>query len=811
MTERLNRNSMQWGRGRGVPTTSIRRLLLPSGAALVLGISAGSAAAAESAPKAATDATPNLRVAQAETADRITLDIPAQPLDPALTTLADRAGLTLLYTSDAVAGMRTPGLAGTYTPVEALEALLSGTGLAYRFTGADTVTLVEVGDQDREPLELAPITVESALRTETPVDELTRSVTVVTNEQVQTQKRIDRSIGELMANQVPGFSPSTEANTNFAQTLRGRTFLTLIDGVPQTMPLRDGRRALNSIDSEAIEQVEVVRGGTALYGFGAQGGLVNIVTKRPDDGALHVNASAGTGFSATQPGGSYDGTGNLGVSGRTGRFDYLANGTFVSRGGRFDADGDRIPPDPTGIQGGLADTDTWNFVGKAGLQIDENQRVQLSGLYYDLEQDTEFAGISFAGDPDTGRKTPAVRGDAPIDPGTENRNVSLEYTNDDLWGSSLSTQLYYAELGVSFGKFPGFEQSLIESEKFGGRLTVESPIPFEPLPFTLTWGMDALADTTDTTTFGEGASAAAPKLDQSAFAGFAQVEVPIADLGLLSGGVRHEVIDVDAPDFLQEPSGNLVEGGTVEFDETVYNVSATVFVTDSLDLYGGFSQSFNITELGRVLATFPFARAEDAESEAEVVDNWELGLRYTTDQWDASIVGFYSKSDGGVSFDQNLDIVKAPERIWGVEVTANYQVMAKLRLGGTFTWMDSRVDLDDDGDFEEELPATRVPPAKLTAYAEYSPFDWWHARLQALYSADQDQNSTQFGGTRDIDDYIVFDLYNAFDVGPGELQVGVENLFNNDYTPVISQAFDLSFAFTRAPGTRITAAYAIEF
>jgi len=776
----------------------------------VLGISAGSAAAAESAPKAATDATPNLRVAQAETADRITLDIPAQPLDPALTTLADRAGLTLLYTSDAVAGMRTPGLAGTYTPVEALEALLSGTGLAYRFTGADTVTLVEVGDQDREPLELAPITVESALRTETPVDELTRSVTVVTNEQVQTQKRIDRSIGELMANQVPGFSPSTEANTNFAQTLRGRTFLTLIDGVPQTMPLRDGRRALNSIDSEAIEQVEVVRGGTALYGFGAQGGLVNIVTKRPDDGALHVNASAGTGFSATQPGGSYDGTGNLGVSGRTGRFDYLANGTFVSRGGRLDADGDRIPPNPLGGQGGFADTDTWNFMGKAGFQIDENQRAQLSGLYYDLEQDTEFAGISFAGDPDTGEKTPAVRGDSPVDPATENQNVNLEYEHDDIWGSSVSAQVYYANLDVVFGKFPGFQQSRIDSEKVGGRLTVESPIPFEPLPFTVTWGVDALSDTTAQEGLGEGISLAAPELDQMAYAGFVQVEVPLADLALLSGGVRHEAIDVDAPDFVQT-SGNLVEGGTIEFDETVFNASGTVFLTDWLDVYGGFSQSFNITELGRVLRTLPFARAEQAEAEAETVDNYELGLKIYRDRWDASIVGFFNESDGGVTFDQNLDIVKAPEEIWGVEVAVNVQAMENLRLGGTFSWIEGQVDLDDDGDFEEDLPTTRIPPVKLTAYAEYSPFRWWRARLQTLYSADRDVDSTQFGGTSDIEDYIVFDLYNAFDVGPGELQFGVENLFNNEYTPVINQAFDASFAFARAPGTRITAAYQIEF
>lgn len=673
-------------------------------------------------------------------------------------------------------------------------------------TVASPTAAHEVGDE----IELAPILVESATRTETPIDEVTRSVTVVTREEVATQKRINRSVGEMLASQVPGFSPSTEANTDFGQTLRGRTFLTLIDGVPQSTPLRDGRRSMNSIDAEAIERIEVVRGGTALYGFGAQGGLVNIITKRPQDGQFNAYASAGTGFSATHPDDSFDGTGSLGVSGRTGRFDYLANGSFVHRGARFDADGDRIPPDSLGGQGGLADTDTWNFLGKAGFQIDTNQRLQVTGLYYDLEQDTKFAGISFEGDPDTGKKTPAVRGDSPVNPGTENRNVNLEYTHDDVWGSSLSAQAYYANLDVSYGKFPGFQQTRIESEKFGGRLTIATPIPFDPLPFTLTWGVDALDDTTAQTGAGEGIDVSAPELDMFAYAGFAQVEVPISDLALLSGGVRHERIDVDAPDFLQT-SGNLVKGGTIKFDETVFNISGTVFVTHWLDLYGGFSQSFNVTELGRVLRTFPFARAEEAETEAEKIDNYELGIKTRYGRWDGSIVGFFNESNNGVTFDQNLDIVKAPEEIWGVEVAANVQATESLRLGGTFTWIEGKIDLDDDGDFEEDLPTTRIPPVKITAYAEYSFFDWWRARLQTIYSGDRDVDSTQFGGTSDIDDYIVVDLYSAFDVGPGELQIGVENLFNNEYTPVINQAYDLSFAVARGPGTRVTAAYEMKF
>ena len=703
----------------------------------------------------------------------------------------------------------------TTTSAAAILAVLTAVPVPAQVPDEDEAAegeIIEVEATDEDPVEVAPIIVESAFRTETPIDEATRSVTVVTSEEIREQKAVTRNVGDILSQTTPGFSPSTEAQTDFGQTLRGRPFLTLIDGVPQTTPLRDGRRSLNSIDAEAIERIEVVRGGTALYGFGAQGGLVNIITKRPEEGEFNARARAGLGFSATHPDDSFRWEAGAGASGRIGGVDYLADASFLDRDDFFDADGDRLPADPTGAQGGLSDSDVVNLLGKVGYNWDnDRQRVQLSGLYYDFEQDPDFGGISFEGDPDRNVKTPAVRGNPnPTNPGTENVNVNLEYTHEDVFGSEVEAQLYYADLDVAFGKFPGFQQTRIESEKVGGRLTIETPVAFDPLPFTVAWGVDALTDTTAQTGIGEGFSVAAPELDQEAFAGFAQVEVPLGDVALVTGGVRHEVIDVHAPDFLQT-SGNLVEGGTIEFDETVFNLSGTVFLTDALDLYGGFSQSFNIPELGRVIRTFPFDRAEQAETEAETIDHYELGLRYIENRWDASIVGFFNESDNGTSFDQNLDIVKAPEEIWGVEVAANARPTDRLGFGGTLTWMEGQVDLDDDGDFEEDLPTTRIPPLKVTGHVEYQVADWWNARVQGLYSGERDPDSTQFGGTGDIEDYVVFDVYSSFAVGPGDLEVGVQNLFNNEYTPVLNQAYDLSFAFARAPGTSITAAYELEF
>src|SRR5690606_6940684 len=129
-----------------------------------------------------------------------------------------------------------------------------------------------------------------------------------------------------------------------------------IDGVPQSTPLRDGRRSLNSIDADAIERVERVRGGSAAYGFGAAGGLVNIITRRPEPGEARVESEFAVHASTTEPSHSLQRHSCQHYSGWRSATDYLRNGTFVQRVSFFDADGDRIAADPFGVQGGLADT-----------------------------------------------------------------------------------------------------------------------------------------------------------------------------------------------------------------------------------------------------------------------------------------------------------------------------------------------------------------------------------------------------------------------------------------------------------------------
>lgn len=65
-------------------------------------------------------------------AGRVRFDVPAQAAASALNEFAKQADVTLIFSYDLVAGVRTRALKGDFTVDEGLEQLLDGTPLGYR-------------------------------------------------------------------------------------------------------------------------------------------------------------------------------------------------------------------------------------------------------------------------------------------------------------------------------------------------------------------------------------------------------------------------------------------------------------------------------------------------------------------------------------------------------------------------------------------------------------------------------------------------------------------------------------------------------
>jgi hypothetical protein len=70
-----------------------------------------------------------------------TFDIPAQPLASALETYSSVTGIEAIYGSEVAGGRRSAEVRGTFSAVEALRTLLSGTSLIARPIAQDAVTI----------------------------------------------------------------------------------------------------------------------------------------------------------------------------------------------------------------------------------------------------------------------------------------------------------------------------------------------------------------------------------------------------------------------------------------------------------------------------------------------------------------------------------------------------------------------------------------------------------------------------------------------------------------------------------------------
>ncbi|MGD7034056.1 TonB-dependent siderophore receptor [Methylotuvimicrobium buryatense] len=241
-------------------------------------------------------------------------DIPSQPLDSALTELADRAGLKLLYHADTARQARSHKVTGNYTPQQALDIMLHDTGLSYRLTddGALTIEkprtefsteslLAEAGEFElvkAEPEEkpwtgpveqldmkvlggaldgYAAVTASTAMKTDTPIMETPVSVQVVPRTVMDDQK-VTR-ITEALEN-VSGVRPQSSMGTGTGFIVRGfRNPSVYRNGL---LAVPGGFRT--EFDSANIESVEVLKGpASILYGRIEPGGLINVNIKKPLD------------------------------------------------------------------------------------------------------------------------------------------------------------------------------------------------------------------------------------------------------------------------------------------------------------------------------------------------------------------------------------------------------------------------------------------------------------------------------------------------------------------------------------------------
>ena len=175
------------------------------------------------------------------------------------------------------AGMRSlpsKGVSGVLPAPQALRQILSGTGLAFDISGADTAKLRIQGV--RESIVVADRPTPASPRYSEPLRDIPQTITVIPSSVIQQQGAV--SLTDVLRN-VPGLTIAageggTPAGDNL--TIRGNSARNdiFVDGVRDLSP--------QSRDPFNVEQVEVTKGPTsAVSGRGSAGGTVNLTSKGP--------------------------------------------------------------------------------------------------------------------------------------------------------------------------------------------------------------------------------------------------------------------------------------------------------------------------------------------------------------------------------------------------------------------------------------------------------------------------------------------------------------------------------------------------
>ena len=651
------------------------------------------------------------------------------------------------------------------------------------------------------------------------------TVTIIGTESIAEQSLFSNDVGDILARTVPGFGVSSAGSfSNFGQTLRGRKPAVFIDGVPTTVPLRDGGRDLRLISPAAIGQVEVISGSTAIYGLGGAGGIINFATKEPIADGVEFQTDLSVGLSIVNPDDSLNYSVQQAGSGRAGKVSFVFSGFYENYGSFFDAEENRIPPDPQ-LQGGIADTDSYNIFGKIGYDLTDTQSVFLSVNYYETEQDTDFVPeVGVFGD----RPAVAVPGVFPGENNsTSNLVTTLRYSNADFFGSTLNIQGFYSdyEAVFSFNPAPVFPpdggQSLIEAERYGIRLDLNTPFTLFGGDGTVLWGIDYVEDeTVQPLTDGR---LLVPPLEQTSLSPFAQVQYTPAPWLDIVGGLRFENAEVSVGTFTTIPifdpflpGGSTVEGGTVEYEELLFNIGAVVSpfqgTFEGVDFYGGFSQGFTVNDFGRAIRAATTPSVSDFDFEAQVIDSYEIGVRSQMGVVKSSLAAFYSESEFGSSFNAvTLELVRAPEKVWGIEAALEAEPADDWRFGTSIAWVDGEVEDVATGDISK-LDTSRIAPGKVIAFVEHDFAENWSTRAQLTHSARQQrfENEQEFGRS-DVEAFTLIDVSVTGKVGPGQATLAINNLLNEFYfTPdAFRNAED--FTFTSGPGATARLTYSMNY
>lgn len=707
----------------------------------------------------------------------------------------------------------------------------------------------QAASSDTEKIE--KITITTTTRSAKAVDKIPGAITVISPEEITDKMKLTQDATAILTSTVPGYSESSQNMASNGETLRGRTALRLFDGVPQTIPLRDGNRTSTFTDMSIVERIEVINGPSAAEGIGASGGIINYLSKTPKKMGNEISVTSQYETQWREDSGGWKVGFN--VAHKEDAYDLLLATSSSDRGMEWDANGRRVG---MGQSGSTNDSESKNIFAKLGINFGANgeQRLTASASHFNLRGKGNY--IEQVGSRTTGLTDSSIRASTPGGQSEFNEfNQSiLSYSHSNLLGGVLNIQAYRADQHTRFLSECGTtdcqplkaDNSNLNRGKQDpliaplGSLVDASETQSQKKGLRSNWSTDRLAGIKDLE-LNAGADVVedtaqqklaltnrtwVPPMQYKSTAPFAQLSYNAGPV-TVSGGVRRESGELNVADYTTVWAVNraFVKGGKLEYSASLPNLGVVLRLPQGWSAFASYSKGFTLPNVGIPLRNVNIQGKSVAglfhDLQAVISDNKEVGVTWRGRNAFVSASAYRSYSELGSSITGNIavgDYVlnRKPVEIKGYEISGEYNFNKALKANALYSHMkgmtaaSNTVDGLPPAPLTVELNANDISPDKLIASATWKYNERGSLRLGSttLFNLDTNIGKSQEEHAKG---YTLFDLSVNYDLKKyGNVSLGIDNLLNKYYLLSFS-SHDLFQNYFAGRGRKITLSHNIKF
>jgi len=667
-----------------------------------------------------------------------------------------------------------------------------------------------------ETVVMDEFTVTTATRSAKAVDHIPGAVNLITSDDVQNELNVSEDATKVLEETIPGYSESRGSISVSGETLRGRTPLYLLDGIPMSTPLREGNaEGSTMIDNSLIERIEVVNGPSATEGLGAAGGIINFITKtaKADGNTINFDTAISSEFDNDDLGWRA----GLNVTHKADGFDLVVGAAFVARPMDYDAHGRLIGMDANGT---AEDTQDRDLFIKTGYDFGTNhsQRIQFminrndiagNGNYHEVD------GVRVVGNNNSplGITDTAARGE-PIGkaPSHIMQDLAAEYSNSGVLGGTLTAQFFQDREAIMFAgaidpskQDPTIapigtlaDQSEVDAHKYGARtIFVRPDLVLTGLEGDV--GVDYLHDMTQQD-LALTNRVWVPPINYSSWSPFAQLEYDQGPI-TIRGGARYTegTMDVSTYKTIYVENSETVQGGSVSYSQTVYNLGGVYRLPGGWSLSLSDSEGFQLPDVGLLLRSVNTPNqsvSHLADVQAIISTNHEASLtwRGKRGSFGVSVYDSYSALGSTLIFTAATDSVtltRVPTDIKGLELTGEVLIVKGLTVTALFSDIHGKTAIAAGLPLNVDLGAANVAPKKLVEILNWKflPEGTFHLTSTQLLTQNINlgvKSSTGSTLQENFEGYSLFDASVQYHTKwAGTWSIGVENLFNKYYLPYI--------------------------